>query len=315
MKKLFYRDRAFWFIWATGAIMILVGIILAFVEETKMYEEIFTRLAGKDFLPADGFAESIHNGDMYGISYHFLNAALILTWAMAAVWCVIWFIREKSGGREFQKLLPVKTKTVLHYEVLMGILGIGLPMTVYAVAMGILEVYNGNKVLLLVGNERLSVLACVENVSMMYFQFLSISLTVYYLLLLARYLTNHVPAMVFTFVVLFVLITSFMWLIAEALVFVEVPYLVWSDCVAPFLCCIFCVILCYAMCEKKDLSASGFFAFKIVQYLVMVVFWIELFNLLRNNITYYHNIINIIAAVIITLAIGAGSYYLVKPKV
>ena len=131
---------------------------------------------------------------------------------------------------------------------------------------------------------------------------------VYALYIFTKYATNHLAGHSFTFG---------MFMLSGFMVYATAPLDIGRVNLRPWIGIagiVILVILAYICNQKKDLSASGFFAFRSVQYVTMLLVFINLILIFWESGSGYHMVVRVLYTAVLSVLITVGANYVMKPK-
>lgn len=309
MKKLIKRDKFIWLLWSIAVAVFVGNVLFAFYKNA---EESFMQLYKWKAEQSDIFEWVSFSEEYFWIDSVKYVVGDVLVWVLAIGIMVFqdikWFVREKRGGSEFQKLLPVKEKHVFIYELVAGILAILMPVVLF---------WCGSQILLAMWNQKY-----IDMLTFIQYGPLSLPMStwgiwapalidgilVYALYIFTKYATNHLAGHEFTFGIF---ILSGLWIYAI------VPLDIGSINLRPWIGLVgivIFVVLAYICNQERDLSASGFFAFRSVQYVTMLLVFINLIIIFWETGSAYRMVVRILYTAILSIFITVGANYVMKPK-
>ncbi len=309
IKKLLKRDKFIWLLWSIAVVIFVGNMLFAFYKNT---EESFIQLykwkaERTEIFEMCSFSEEFFWID--SVKYVWLNVLVwVVTIGIIVFQDIKWFVREKRGGSEFQKLLPVKEKNVFVYELAVGILAILIPVVLF---------WCGSQMLLAMWNQKyidmLTFIQCGPlSLPMSTWGIWAPSLIngilVYALYIFTKYATNHLAGHSFTFG---------MFMLSGFMVYATAPLDIGRVNLRPWIGLagiVILVILAYICSQKKDLSASGFFAFRSVQYVTMLLVFVNLLLIFWESGSGYHMAVRVLYTAVLSVLITVGANYVMKPK-
>lgn len=250
IKKLFKRD---WFYW------LMAAVIIFFLGVT-------TYLASRTI----GMRLNETGGKFYDLFYDiFYNVMELLTpwilWTAFAVQAFKLLIQETKNRAEVMNLFPIKSRNILTYHYISGLLIAGASMLTPAFIIRrhciSIEIRTG------IAFESADILWSYVTKAIIIFMLF------YSLLILCRRVTNHVAGTVFTFIlfklVMEILAGRYLGMYWDNMADDRIHnWLFWAVLAAVF------IILSYIAEEKKDYAMSGFYAFPMVHLLVMGIIFV-----------------------------------------
>ena len=309
MKKLIKRDKFIWLLWSIAVTVFVGNVLFAFYKNA---EESFVQLYKWKAERPELFELVSFSEDYFWIDSVKYVVGNVLVWVLTIGIMVFqdikWFVREKRGGSEFQKLLPVKEKHVFIYELAVGILAILVPIVLFwCGCQMLLAMWNQNHadVLVFIQCDPLRLPITTWGI---WIPFLINGILVYTLYLFTKYATNHLAGHTFTFG---------MFMLSGFWVYATVPLDIGRVNLRPWIGLagiVICVVLAYICNQKRDLSASGFFAFRSVQYVTMLLVFINLIIIFWETGSAYHMVVRVLYTAGLSIFITVGANYVMKPK-
>ncbi|MBQ8190078.1 MAG: hypothetical protein IJZ44_09905 [Lachnospiraceae bacterium] len=309
MKKLIKRDKFIWLLWSIAVTVFVGNVLFAFYKNA---EESFVQLYKWKAERPELFELVSFSEDYFWIDSVKYVVGNVLVWVLTIGIIVFqdikWFVREKRGGSEFQKLLPVKEKHVFIYELAVGILAILVPIVLFwCGCQMLLAMWNQNHadVLVFIQCDPLRLPITTWGI---WIPFLINGILVYTLYLFTKYATNHLAGHTFTFG---------MFMLSGFWVYATVPLDIGRVNLRPWIGLagiVICVVLAYICNQKRDLSASGFFAFRSVQYVTMLLVFINLIIIFWETGSAYHMVVRVLYTAGLSIFITVGANYVMKPK-
>ena len=309
MKKLIKRDKFIWLLWSIAVAVFVGNMLFAFYKNVEAgFVQLYNWKAERpEIYELGSFSEEYFWID--SVKYVWLN---VLVWGVTAGIIVFqaikWFVREKRGGTEFQKLLPVKEKHVFIYELVAGILAILVPVVLFWCGCQILVAMWNQKYIDMLTFIQCGPLSLPMSTWGIWAPTLIGGILVYVLYIFTKYATNHLAGHEFTFG---------MFMLSGFWVYATVPLDIGRVNLRPWIGLagiVILVILAYICSQKKDLSASGFFAFRSVQYVTMLLVFINLIIIFWETGSAYHMVVRVLYTAGLSIFITVGANYVMKPK-
>ncbi len=312
IKKLVKRDKFIWLLWSIAVVIFVGNMLFAFYKNVEEgFVQLYTWKAEQpeifEIFEMGSISEELFCID--SVKYVWLNVLVwVVTIGILVFQDIKWFVREKRGGSEFQKLLPVKEKNMFVYELAVGILAILIPVVLF---------WCGSQMLLAMWNQKyidmLTFIQCGPlSLPMSTWGIWAPSLIdgilVYALYIFTKYATNHLAGHSFTFG---------MFMLSGFMVYATAPLDIGRVNLRPWIGIagiVILVILAYICNQKKDLSASGFFAFRSVQYVTMLLVFINLILIFWESGSGYHMVVRVLYTAVLSVLITVGANYVMKPK-
>ncbi|MCM1049768.1 MAG: hypothetical protein NC433_15230 [Clostridiales bacterium] len=251
IKRLFKRDCFYWLM--AAVIIFLLGVT--------------THLA----LRTIGLRLNEIGGNFYDLFYNLsydimklLTTPWIL-WTAFAVQALKLLIQETKNRAEVINLFPIKSRNILTYHYISGLLIVGAAILTPALIIRrhciSMEIRTG------IAFEDADILWSYVTKAVIIFMLF------YSLLILCRRLTNHVAGTVFTFIlfklVMEILAGRYLGMYWDNMADERIQnWLFWAALAAVF------ILLSYITEEKKDYAMGGFYAFPVVHWLVMGIIFV-----------------------------------------
>lgn len=314
IKKLFKRDRFYWKI-----MMVIMAIVVIYMmtNVSGLYRHKFFHL--EDYLESVQWSRTFQDNNpellrdfwdehlqlhyqegiyLDSISNEFLNHMTLVTVIVVLIaQAVKLFVQETKNRAEVLRTFPVKSRNLLIYHYLSGLLTIGILLLIQIALI------------------RLDILYLEKNTDFIFYNkedlwsyagfTILIFMQYYSLLLVCKTVTNHVPGTIFTFIV--TAIAFGMMLIGEYWIF---PFWAfeefWIDFTIYF-AFILLTGLSYIANQTKDYARNGFYAFPIVHWMVMGIVFAEIYFL-------FCGICSIPISIAASALITAGVHFVARPK-
>lgn len=307
-KKLFSRDRIF-LLCLTGvvALVLLYGLAGCYrmIEIQKFYVDEIA-LTREEFSRKVDLVMGLWGTTDVDIA--FCGMFQVVCGIVMAAQIGKWYLLEGRHGKEFGKLLPIKSGSYITYDYMCGILYIWgvaaiswLAVRCYMGGMYDLENYIKWMFLGLLG-------LLVEN------SFL------YVMLVFAGRITNNMPGRLLTFFVicfgLYIIQWNMQWDTGGLYFFLGGWGIDYKGTAILTVLMISGAAASYACDKKRDIAGNGTFSFAIAHYLVLGALFLELAVLLSAILkeTEAGEIIGVAAGVLLSGAVAFGVHYIAKPK-
>lgn len=303
-KKLFQRDRGFCLALSGVVVLILAIGLFQCYDEVRRALEIIEQYKNYSFwngIDLDAFVSDNYAGVMQIVFFVVLAAQIIK-----------WDILEGKKGKEFQRLLPVKSRSHITYDLICGIVFVWVPMVLFVCGQSLITNAFHSDITLRWGSVKEEMLQSIVVFSL-----------IYCMIVFARKIANNIPGALFTVFVIWYTPMAF------GMVFEKCDWLM-KFCTFDFgygkhkttavLTALFLtvavVLLSYVCDEKRDNAGTGVFSFRIVRYLVIAASFADL------GLTFYEcfpvyghllGFVRIALSVLLAGGIAAGLNYLMKP--
>ena len=306
-KKLFSRDKIF-LLCLTGvvALVLLYGLegCRQMAEIIEIGEQIMT---STEPIPSS-YREKVQMvQNLWGTldlnTCHFRMLEVIF-WIVAAAQIAKWHILEGRHGKEFQKLIPLKNKSHITYDYILGILYVWCPIVVSWLAVNCFmdEISDLEYYWYWMAAGILGVLA--ENTFL------------YVLFVFSRRITNNIPgAMLSSFVIWFGL-----YLIqcdtGNICFFNGSSGMDEKGAAVLVVLAVLGVISTYLCDEKRDIAGNGTFSFVVAHYLILGALFVELAVVFGVSLqeTEAGKVLGMAAGILLSGAVAFGIHYVTGPK-
>lgn len=291
-KKLFRRDRTF-LLCLTGLIVLV--LLYGLTGCYKMIELQKMPAEGMDvemYRMQSDMLWNLWGGENEAACYY--DAMKAVFWVAAAALLVKWHMLEGRRGREFQKLLPVKSSSCITYDFICGLIFIWMPYIlswlVFCGFVGGLD-YADHYVWI------------SENVGMLFL----VNTFLYVLLVFVKRITNNTQGL---------LLSAFV--ICFGLCFIEhseffAAVLPSESAVAGLLALTVLGVPATYLCDKKrDISGNGTFSFIPAHYLILGMLFLELAFVF--SVPAEGKVPGMALGILLAGAVSYGIHYIAKPK-
>lgn len=300
-KKLFSRDRIF-LLCLTGAVALVLLYGLAgcyqMIEIQKFYMDEIA-LTWEEY--SRKFDLVLGLWGTTDVDIAFCRIFQVVCWIVMAAQIGKWHLLEGRHGREFQKLLPVKSSSHLTYDFICGIIFVWLPFIFsWLLLDGWLKALDDYADLSLWVYARMNVLLIVYTF-------------IYVLLVFSKRITNNIPG---TLLSAFVIGLGFLW-IEESNEFFSIGEWIPESpgTLMIILLTAVGVIMAYWCDKKKDIAGNGTFVFQIAHYVIIGLLFLELADIfLFVMVDMDGGFIGNVAGVLLSGAVAFGVHYIAKPK-
>lgn len=305
LKKLFKRD---WFYWVIMMVIMTMVVIYILAVEYGSYYILFHL---GDYLERQelwSMYPQLRNPDgvfLMEIPYLFLERMASVTVAAALIaQAVRLFTQETQNRTEVMNTFPVKSRNLLTYHYLSGLLTAGIPLLIQIAIIRLDMLYvEKNTDFIFSNKEQLWIYAGKAMIIFMLY---------YSLLILCRIVTNHVPGTIVTFVIVqFAMQVLSGYLLGIWNNLAENSMKHWAFWTAET---VVLILFSYMVDRKKDYARNGFYAFSVVHWMMMGTVFGEVCFFFYSA---YQNAPTAVLWLIVTAAsavITAGVHFVTKPK-
>lgn len=309
LKKLFKRDRFYWVI-MTVIMTLLVIYMLTNVD--GYYHKLFHL---EDYLDRSQYLHGLwdtypelRNPDgvcLDEIPYLFLERMVLMTVVVALIaQAVRFFIQETQNRTEVMNTFPVKSRNLLTYHYLSGLLMAGIPLLIQTVIIR-LDILNVEKNTDFIFSNKEQLWIYVGKAMIIF-------MLNYSLLIFCRKVTNHVPGTIVTFVVVqfaMQVLAGFLLGIWNNLAENNIRH--WAFWTIEM---VVLILLSYIADRKKDYARNGFYAFSIVHWMMMGAVLGEIYFIFNGAYKDVPTAVSIFVAIAASILITTGVHFVTKPK-
>ncbi len=311
IKKLFKRDR---FYWEIMTVIMAIVVIYMMTNVSGLYRHKFFHL--EDYLESVQWTRTFQDNNpellrdfwdehpqlhyqegiyLDSISDEFLiHMTLVTVIVVLIAQAVKLLVQETKNRAEVLRIFPVKSRNLLIYHYLSGLLTIGI-LSLIQIALIRLDILylEKNTDFIFYNKEDLWSYAGFTILIFMHY---------YSLLLVCKTVTNHVPGTIFTFIV-----TAIGF--GTIVIWGDWIFLFWRDWIylAIYYAFVLLIGLSYIANQTKDYARNGFYAFPIAHWMVMGIVFAEIYFLFRG-------ICSIPIAIAASALITAGVHFVARTK-
>lgn len=313
LKKLFKRDR---FYWGIVAVVMTLLVIYLLMHEYGYFHKLFHL---ENYLEWSQYLQEVweahpelrdYAGFWDAIPYSFLHGMVWLTVIVALIAQALRLLTQETQNRaEVLRTFPVKSRNIVTFHYLSGLLTVGIPLLIQTVIVRLDVLYvESNTEFLFTDKEQLWTYAGKAVIIFMLH---------YSLLILCRKVTNDVPGTLFTYV-----ITE----LAMQLLSGYCLGMYWSNLGEGLLNWVFWAIvtvvlmlLSYIADWKQDYARNGVYAFPIVHWLMLVIVFGEIYFIFHGleYLSPFENLPKVLLYLVVIAAsilITTGVHFVTKPK-
>lgn len=231
------------------------------------------------------------------------NGMRAVFFIVAAAQIARWHIMEGKHGKEFQKLLPVKGRSFVTYDLICGILFVWLPVIISRPLMDDwmkgLD-YNAD---------------CPVWVSDRVCSLFIVNTFVYVLLVFSKRITNYIPGAVFSAFIIWFGLYCIQAYTGKIVFFGEGLPPGSPGAIVLMAMTVICIILPYLCDKKSDISGSGVFSFKTAHYLILGIMLAELVTVFIGIFsgTAIGKTAGAAVGILLSGAVAFGVHYVAKP--
>lgn len=305
LKKLFKRD---WFYWVIMMVIMTMVVIYILAVEYGSYYILFHL---GDYLERQelwSMYPQLRNPDgvfLMEIPYLFLERMASVTMVAALIaQAVKLFIQETQNRTEVMNTFPVKSRNMLTYHYLSGLLMVGIPLLIQIVIIRLDMLYvEKNTDFIFSNKEQLWIYAGKAMIIFMLY---------YSLLIFCRKVTNHVPGAVVTFVIVqfaMQVLAGYLLGIWNNMAENSIKHWVFWTIETVVL-----ILLTYIADRTKDYARNGFYAFSIVHWVMMVTVFGEVCFFFYGVYVAVPTAVSCLVTIAISIGITFGVHFVTKPK-
>lgn len=309
LKKLFKRDRLYW-----GIMIVVMTLVVIYILSNvhDLYHKLFNL---EDYLERSRRLHELWNTypelrDLKGvfsdeIPYSVLGYMVVVNVIVALIAQTLKLLAQETQNRtEVLRIYPVKSRNLLTYHYLSGLLLISIPLLIQAAVIRLDILYvEKNTDFIFSNKEQLWIYAGRTVIIFMLH---------YSLLIVCKKVTNHVPGTIFTYVeaniALEVLIAycfgTYYNLAEDSL----------SNWVFWIIVTVVLIFLSYVADKKKDCARNGFYAFPIVHWVMMGIVFVEIYFTFYDVFENIPKAVSFLVAITASILITAGVHFIAKPK-
>lgn len=316
MKKLFKRDWLYWVI-VTAVMTLFIIYTMANINADGSYHSLFNL---EDTLQQSQYLYELqaahpelqHHGIFTYIPYEFMDEMMKSTLIMAMIaQAVRLLVQETRNRAEVLRTFPVKSRNMVTYHYLSGLLTVGIPLLIQMAILRLDMLYiEKNTSLLFENKERLWLYAGIYMITFMMFSSL---------LILCRKVTTDVPGTIFTFfvvllawLVLAVYFTERQW---YALLLNSIPTLLFYAILSAVW-----ILLSYLADQRQDYARNGIYSFTAVHWVMMATIFAIIYSIFYTTFRQSPRLAEISrgVAILVSAAISAlmtaGAHFIARPK-
>ena len=231
------------------------------------------------------------------------NGMRAVFFIVAAAQIARWYIMERKHGREFQKLLPVKGRSFVTYDLICGILFVWLPVIISRPLMNDwMKGLDYNADYSVWVSDRICSLFIVNTF-------------VYVLLVFSKRIANHIPGAVFFAFIIWFGLYCIQAYTGKTVFFGEDLPPGSPGAIVLLTMTVICIILSYLCDKRRDISGSGLFSFKTAHYLILGIMLAELATVFIGifSSTAMGKAAGAVIGVLLSGAVAFGVHYVAKP--
>ncbi|MBR1930708.1 MAG: hypothetical protein IJ833_04415 [Lachnospiraceae bacterium] len=319
-KRLCKRDRFYWLIMAVFLLWIVIhtvmnmGIVQYALEESHYVHEMWdTHPQYRDMV--GDLSEGIRI-EMFALSEGIWTMLDVLLVALVAQ-AVKVLVQETGNRTEVQHIFPIKTRNVLTYHYISGLLLIGLPALLQVVLERLCMLY-AEKTTDIIFEHAGSIWSGVMQTVILF-------MLQYSLLLCCRRLTNHIPAAIFTFGVLelgmMAVVGAFLKLdiISAVVYFLDFNIAnILEDHIRNWIVIVgiivVLVLVSYIADRKKDEAKNGFYAFPMAHWMILGIVFAEGCYGFYGAYDHIPKAVSWLLAAAASLVVTGGVYFVTRSK-
>lgn len=314
-RKLFQRDKIF-LLCLTGAVALtlLLGFFRCcnIVRQEREMHQMYAEYFGEAFFEEHGLEWAFLASGWTGTAIRGMMQAVFVVVMIAQA--VKWNVQEGKRGKEFQKLLPVKSDALITYDYICGILFLWAPAAIVGIMVSILA--KQYELAMAVGIPG----TMAEIWGEMGREFITVSF-LYSLLVFAKKISRYMPG-----ILLFLLVCGGM-LVAAGLVFGADfrVILEWGfqnegktgEYATLILIELAAVPLSYWCDSRGDIAGNGLFYLKSVHIIITLLAFVALaviFDACIGSFPGAPQAVTAAGSLILSAVVAAGMYYLTKGR-